>query len=140
MRGAFSADPVAVGPVESGAWLAELREFRGRVAWNGGQRPAFRLPDGTFGDSEPHDIAAYHLILRDPLSGQIAGCVRYAPLENLACSRIRELAAATAAEIITRAGRTDADVLEGARLMVRGWAGRAPGRGGSPAWPRRGAT
>jgi GNAT superfamily N-acetyltransferase len=118
MGGAFSTGSEPAEPVESAAWLAELREFRGRVAWNGGQRPAFRLPDGTFGDSDPHDIASYHLILRDPVGGQVAGCVRYAPLENLPVSRIREIEEATAREILARASYTDADVLEGARLMV----------------------
>jgi GNAT superfamily N-acetyltransferase len=113
-------------PAASAAWLAELRQFRGRVAWNGGQRPAFRLTDGTFADPDPHDVASYHLILRDPGGGQLAACVRYAPLENLPTSRIREIDAAMAAEIVAGARCADSDVLEGARLMV------------DPAWQQRG--
>ena len=123
IRSVHSAEAEPGAPA---AWLAELREFRGRVAWNGGQRPAFRCPDGTFGDSDPHDLAAYHLILRDPIGGQITGCVRYAPLENLPCSRIREIDGPTAAEIIAGVRCADSDVLEGARLMV------------DPAWQQRG--
>jgi GNAT superfamily N-acetyltransferase len=126
MPGAHSAEAASAEPAAPVAWLAELREFRGRIAWNGGQRPAFRLPDGTFGDADPHDLASYHLILRDPIGGQLTGCVRYAPLENLRHSRIREIDAPTAVEIITRARCSDSDVLEGARLMV------------DPAWQQRG--
>lgn len=107
-------------------WLDEMREFRARVAWNGGQRPTFRRADGGFHDPDPHDVPAYHLILREPLGGRIVGCVRYAGLEELPASRIREINPRAAAELITAARCADPDVLEGGRLIV------------DPAWRKHG--
>jgi GNAT superfamily N-acetyltransferase len=111
---------------EPAVWLSELREFRGRVAWSAGQRPAFRLPSGAFGDFDPHDVVSYHLILREPIGGQVIGCVRYAPLEALPHSRIREIDPAAAADIVAAAQCPDTEVLEGGRLIV------------DPAWQQRG--
>ncbi|MBL1078211.1 GNAT family N-acetyltransferase [Nocardia sp. 2] len=109
----------------AGAAVSELREFRARVAWANGERPDFRLPDGSFDDADPHDLTAHHLILRRP-DGEIIGCCRYAPLEALPCSRIRELDPALAVRLQGELGCADSELLEGGRLLV------------APEWRRHG--
>ncbi|QLY30560.1 GNAT family N-acetyltransferase [Nocardia huaxiensis] len=108
------------------ASLRELREFRGRIAWDAGRRPDFRRPDGSFTDDDPHDLVAHHLLLRPPGGGDLIGCCRYAPLETLPCSRIRELDATTADSLCAELACADTDILEGGRLLV------------APEWRRHG--
>lgn len=62
------------------AWLAELTEMRGRVLYDGGRRPAFRLADGSFADPDPLDAYAYHLLARP--SACLVGCCRVVPLAS----------------------------------------------------------
>lgn len=113
--------------ISPGDWLAELREFRGRVAWAGGRRPGFRRSDGTFHDAEESDLAAHHLILREEVTGSVVGCVRYAPLDELRdSSNIRSLDPILAADLLRTLGCSDSEVLEGGRLIV------------DPAWQRHG--
>lgn len=66
--------------IELPPWLVELRECRARIAWNSGRRPDFRQTDGTFVDPDPHDLRAYHLMVRTD-AGELIACCRYAPLE-----------------------------------------------------------
>jgi hypothetical protein len=60
-------------------WLVELSEMRGRVLFEEGRRPRFRLPSGTFADDDPLDRYAYHLIAR--ASTRPIGCIRLVPLD-----------------------------------------------------------
>jgi len=54
-----------------------------------------------------------------PATGrEIIGCVRYAPLEALSHSRIRDIDPIAAAHIVTELCCADAEILEGARLFV----------------------
>ncbi|MFB7717940.1 hypothetical protein [Nocardia sp. NPDC056100] len=103
--------------IEQLPWLVELREFRARIAWNSGRRPDFRQTDGTFADPDPHDLRAYHLMVRTD-AGELIACCRYAPLEALPCSRIRELDPVGADRIAGELGCLDAEMLEGGRLLV----------------------
>lgn len=107
-------------------WLVELQEFRGRVAWAGGRRPAFRSNSGVFCDPDDHDRSAYHLIFRDRDHQSIVGCVRYAPLEAVAESRILRLNPTGGQQLLNKFGCVASDVLEGGRLIV------------DPEWQRRG--
>jgi hypothetical protein len=61
------------------AWLAEVREMRGRVFYEEGRRTFFRLADGSFHDSDPADLHAYHVIARS--QGHAVGCARVLPLD-----------------------------------------------------------
>jgi len=60
------------------AWLSEVREMRGRVFYDQGRRPFFRFADGSFHDSDPADLHAYHVIARS--QGHAVGCARVMPL------------------------------------------------------------
>jgi hypothetical protein len=61
-------------------WLAELREMRGRIWHDGGRRPFFLQPDGSFVDADPADLHAYHIVAR--LQGRAIGCSRIVPLSK----------------------------------------------------------
>jgi hypothetical protein len=62
-------------------WLGEVREMRGRVFYDDGRRPFFRMNDGSFGDPDPVDLNAYHLVARS--RGRAVGCARIVPPENI---------------------------------------------------------
>jgi hypothetical protein len=61
------------------AWLTEVREMRGKIFYDQGRRPFYRLPDGSFHDSDPADLYAYHVIARS--QGRAVGYARVMPLE-----------------------------------------------------------
>jgi Acetyltransferase (GNAT) domain len=58
--------------------LGEIREFRARVLYEAGRRPAFRDADGSYADLDPLDQAAYHVYAR--VAGVIVGSVRLLPV------------------------------------------------------------
>jgi N-acyl-L-homoserine lactone synthetase len=70
----------------SNDWLAEIREMRGRVTYEQGRRPSFRMIDGSFDDPDPIDHQAYHIIAR--AEGRIVGCARIVLTENSGPSAI----------------------------------------------------
>jgi Acetyltransferase (GNAT) domain len=61
-------------------WLAEVREMRGRVIYEQGRRPSFRMIDGSFDDPDPIDRHAYHIIAR--AQGRAVGCSRIMVMAN----------------------------------------------------------
>ena len=65
----------------SPAWLAEVREMRGRVFYDPVLRPSFQRADGSYDDSDAVDLGAYHVIAR--CEGRAVGCARLAPLANI---------------------------------------------------------
>jgi len=65
-------------PTPFPTWMNELREMRGRIIYENGHRPFFRLPDGKFDDFDADDLRAYHIIAR--LEGNAVGCARILPL------------------------------------------------------------
>ncbi|WP_285590858.1 hypothetical protein [Herbidospora sp. NBRC 101105] len=89
-------------------WQRELVGFRSEVL------RSFGLPSGL--DHDVHDGPAHHLLARTP-DGGLAGCARLAPLEDLNPSRVLTLEPRSA-DILTEAGLTAADVLEGGRWLV----------------------
>lgn len=64
----------------SPGWLSEIREMRGRIIYDSKRRPQFLRQDGSFDDSDPVDLEAYHLIAR--LQGRAVGCARIVPLRD----------------------------------------------------------
>ena len=62
-------------------WLAEAREMRACVFYDDGRRPFFRMNNGSFGDPDPVDIEAYHIIARS--DGRMVGCARIVPPTSL---------------------------------------------------------
>jgi GNAT superfamily N-acetyltransferase len=66
--------------VESGSddWVSELQEMRGRVLYDGGRRPKFLKPDGTYADEDLLDAVSFHVIVR--AESRMVGCTRVTPL------------------------------------------------------------
>jgi hypothetical protein len=48
--------PQSENPID---WLEEISELRGRVLYEDGRRPAFRLANGHFADPDSLDLHAY---------------------------------------------------------------------------------
>lgn len=70
-------------------WLEELRQFRARVLYDGGRRPAFRTTAGRFTDPDPTDVHSFH-ILATGTEGPV-GCMRVSSLAGAApgfCERL----------------------------------------------------
>jgi hypothetical protein len=65
----------------SSAWLAEVREMRGRVCYDGGHRPSFQRMNGGFDDADEVDLSAYHVVARS--QDRVVGCARVAPLAGI---------------------------------------------------------
>jgi hypothetical protein len=63
------------------AWLAEVREMRGRVIYDQGHRPSFQRINGSFEDADQVDLKAYHLVARS--QGRPVGCARVARLASI---------------------------------------------------------
>nr|MDT0664012.1 GNAT family N-acyltransferase [Micromonospora sp. DSM 115978] len=99
-------------------WISDIRRFRGESLWEDGMRPQFRQVDGAFQDADPHDLVAYHLLLRSLSGGAIIACARVSPLEALPDSRVRAWHPALAERLLTTYGCRERDVLEPARLVV----------------------
>jgi hypothetical protein len=70
-------------------WLAELREMRGRIAYELGRRPWFRKDDGSFEDADALDLAAYHIIARS--QGRAVGCARVVLLREAQSSIVSSI-------------------------------------------------
>jgi N-acyl-L-homoserine lactone synthetase len=98
-------------------WLDEISELRGRVLYEDGRRPAFRLPTGRFGDPDPLDQHAYHIIART--SGIVVGCVRNVPI-TVGVMGITErlLGQEQFAEVLATLGVERRDVVECGRWIV----------------------
>ncbi|MBL7501700.1 hypothetical protein I6A84_22855 [Frankia sp. CNm7] len=81
-------------------------------------RPQFQSAGGALLDPDPHDLVAYHLLLRSRPDDAIIACARVAPLEALPDSRVRAWDPALAAGLLVAHGCDERDVLEPARLVV----------------------
>src|SRR5687768_4251383 len=83
--------------------LDEISELRGRVLYDNGRRPDFRLPSGHFADPDPLDPHAYHIIARN--DGNPVGCVRNVPVtEGVTCITERLLGERRFAEMLSAFG------------------------------------
>jgi hypothetical protein len=97
--------------------LDEISELRGRVLYENGRRPGFRLPTGRFADPDPLDHHAYHLVARD--GGKGIGCIRNVPLtKGVTCMTERLLGQTRFAEIFATLGVERRDAVECGRWMV----------------------
>jgi hypothetical protein len=97
--------------------LDEISELRGRVLYENGRRPAFRLPNGRFADPDPLDPYAYHIIARN--DGNSIGCVRNVPVtEGVTCLTERLLGEARFAEMLAAFGVERKGAVETSRWMV----------------------
>jgi Acetyltransferase (GNAT) domain len=98
-------------------WLSELREARGRIIYDHGHRPAFRLPDGSFSDPDPLDLDAYHLIVRSQ-SG-FAGCSRVIRLSECSQGAVESaLGRQGFSDLLSQLGARRERTCEASRWMV----------------------
>ena len=105
--------PSAASPTR----LEEISELRGRVLYENGRRPAFRLPTGQFADPDPLDPYAYHIVARE--GGNSIGCVRNVPVaDGVRCLTERLLGAARFAEMLEGFGVERHRAVESSRWMV----------------------
>jgi hypothetical protein len=113
--------------VPPGGWLQELREMRGRICYAAARHPSFLMPDGSFCDSDPADLEAFHVIARS--GGRAVGCARVLPLANAHSSMISTAIGGDRLESVLKAlGTTSNKVCEASRWIVlpefRGQLGR----------------
>ena len=97
--------------------LEEISELRGRVLYENGRRPAFRLPTGRFSDSDPHDQQAYHVIAKN--CGKAIGCVRNVPItDGVTCITEQLLGRTRFAEMLATFGVESKSAVECGRWIV----------------------
>lgn len=97
--------------------LEEISELRGRVLYDNGRRPGFRLPSGHFADADPLDRHAFHIIARK--DGNPVGCVRNVPVtEGVTCLTERLLGERQFAEMLAAFGVKRKAAVESSRWMV----------------------
>jgi len=98
-------------------WLDEIREFRARVLYDNGRRPAFRRGDGRYADSDRRDRSAHHLSAR--VAGVMAGCVRLLPVpDGDVCFTEQLVGPVRFAEILSELGVDRSQTIEGGRWVV----------------------
>ena len=99
------------------AWLAEVREMRGRVLYDRGRRPSFLKANGNFEDVDEFDLNAYHVIALS--KGRPVGCARLVPLASIQSGVV---SSAIGEELITtllhELGTTRERVCEASRWVV----------------------
>jgi N-acyl-L-homoserine lactone synthetase len=104
------------GEAPSG-WLEEIREFRARILYDNGRRPAFRQGDGRYADNDRLDRAAHHVSAR--VAGLVVGCVRLLPVpEGDVCFTEQLVGAARFAEMLSDLGVHRSQTIEGGRWVV----------------------
>jgi hypothetical protein len=59
-------------------WLDEVRSLRGVALFENGRRPKFKTEDGSYADSDPIDLYAWHVLAY--AGDRLVGCVRVYPL------------------------------------------------------------
>lgn len=105
--------PSAAPPIR----LDEISELRGRVLYENGRRPAFRLPTGRFADPDPLDSYAYHIVARS--DGNSIGCVRNVPVtDDVTCLTERLLGETRFTEMLAAFGVERKSAVETSRWMV----------------------
>lgn len=108
-------------PIEN--WLTELREMRGRIAYELGRRPWFRKDDDSFEDADTLDLFAYHIIARS--GGQAVGCARVILFREVDSSTVSSIVGEKRFECLLRdLGTTREQACECSRWIV------APGHRG----------
>jgi hypothetical protein len=55
-------------------WVDEVRSLRGAALFDNGRRPHFRTGDGSYADSDPIDLHAWHVLAY--AGDRLVGCVR----------------------------------------------------------------
>lgn len=97
--------------------LNEISELRGRVLYDNGRRPAFRLSTGRFSDSDPLDPHAFHIVARN--DGNSVGCVRNVPItEGITCLTERLLGKTGFAKMFASLGIERKRAVESSRWML----------------------
>jgi GNAT acetyltransferase-like protein len=105
--------PAATSPLR----LDEISELRGRVLYENGRRPAFRLPTGHFADPDPLDQQAYHVVAQN--CGKAIGCVRNVPItEDVTCITEQLLGRTRFAEMLSAFGVERKSAVECGRWIV----------------------
>ena len=97
--------------------LDEIREFRARVLYEAGRRPAFRDADGSYADRDPLDRAAYHVYAR--VAGAIVGSVRLLPVPARdLCLTEQLIGPARFAQMLRTLNVNRVETIEGGRWVV----------------------
>ena len=97
--------------------LDEIREFRARVLYDAGRRPAFRDADGCYADRDPLDRAAYHVYAR--VAGAIVGSVRLLPVPARdLCLTEQLIGPARFAQMLRTLNVNRVETIEGGRWVV----------------------
>ena len=104
------------GDAQSGC-LDEIREFRARVLYEAGRRPAFRDADGCYADRDPLDGAAHHVYAR--VAGVIVGSVRLLPVHALdLCLTEQLIGPVRFAQMLRTLNVNRVETIEGGRWVV----------------------
>jgi hypothetical protein len=99
------------------AWQRELIEMRGRVLYELSGCGKFRLPDGTFTDSDGLDAHCYHLLAR--CDGRVVGCCRALFLARASASVAEWLLGRSGLEdLLSKAGGAREKTAEVSRWLV----------------------
>src|SRR5215475_10245968 len=105
------------GPVSAPTWLSEVREMRGRVCYDQGHRPSFRMTKGRCEDADTVDLSAYHVIARS--LGKAVGCARLLPLAKVRSSVIASaIGSERFSSILKELGTTRENAAEASRWIV----------------------
>lgn len=97
--------------------LEEISELRGRVLYDNGRRPAFKLPMGRFSDSDLLDSQAFHIVARN--EGVCVGCVRNVPIaQNFTCLTECLLGKTQFSKMLSAFGVERKNTVESSRWML----------------------
>ena len=98
-------------------WLSEIQAMRGRVCYDHGHRPSFRLADGCYADADEKDPYCYHILVRS--GGDIVGCSRVMPLAGSPVSMMESWFGTEPFErLIAEIGTTRDHICEASRWIV----------------------
>jgi hypothetical protein len=104
-------------PELADGWLSEIQAMRGRVIYDRGHRPSFRLADGSYADADAKDPYCYHILVRS--GGNIVGCARVMPLVGSPASTVESSLGTEAFEgLIAEIGTTRDHTCEASRWIV----------------------
>ena len=97
--------------------LDEISEFRGRVLYDSGRRPAFSRGNGQFADDSCHDVVSYHVTVRR--AGELIACVRLTPYTAESLGSIGTLIGyPRLRSVVETLGLSPLECIEGSRWIV----------------------
>jgi hypothetical protein len=118
LRWQIKAPPGCENGCSSLDWLKEVRALRGRVLFDNGRRPAFRIENGEFCDEDPIDVRAFHVLAYD--GAPLVGCVRLYRLdpEGPPCVTEKILGRRVFSQMLQTLGANRTEIVEIGRWTV----------------------